>query len=102
MQPPRDTSLPPAPADGGDPARFNRTVRALLFSPGADASLLRPLRDLYTPEALVLAVELARWAGNPASESMAAMARARYPGLGWWLDDIAKGTSRVSFHRAVV
>jgi hypothetical protein len=90
----------PKPAAHDDPTRFKRTVRSLLFASDGGRKPVAAVADLYTPEALVLAVELARQAGIPTWESMASSVRARYHALGRWLDDLAKRRSPVIFYRS--
>ncbi|XXY48302.1 hypothetical protein WME91_50710 [Sorangium sp. So ce269] len=108
----RWTSLPPEggePAAGriapGDPLRFNRVLRYLMYGPeplcDVDPALLDVLDGVYEPEAHALRAELHAARGDTARlAEQAELVRSRYPGLAWWIDRIEAGQSELGFVRA--
>lgn len=108
----RWTSLAPeggAPVSGrvepGDPLRFNRILRALMYGPeplcDVDPALLDVLDGVYAPEAHALRAELHAARGDAARfAEQAEIIRTRYPGLAWWIDRIEAGQSELGFVRA--
>ncbi|WP_437737019.1 hypothetical protein [Sorangium sp. So ce1335] len=108
----RWTNLPPdggAPLSGrvepGDPLRFNRILRALMYGPeplcDVDPALLDALDGVYAPEAHALRAELHAARGDAARlAEQAEIIRTRYPGLAWWIDRIEAGQSELGFIRA--
>ncbi|WP_437290684.1 hypothetical protein [Sorangium sp. So ce406] len=108
----RWTSLPPdggAPVadrvEPGDPLRFNRILRYLMYGPDSlcdvDPALLDVLDGVYAPEAHALRAELHAARGDAARfAEQAELIRTRYPGLAWWIDRIEAGQSELGFVRA--
>ncbi|WP_437878246.1 hypothetical protein [Sorangium sp. So ce513] len=107
----RWTSLPPqdgAPVtrriERGDPLRFNRVLRYLMYGPESlcdvDPALLDVLDGVYAPEAHALRAELHAARGDAARlAEQAAIIRSRYPGLAWWIDRIEAGQSELGLVR---
>ncbi|WP_437727854.1 hypothetical protein [Sorangium sp. So ce861] len=108
----RWTSLPPesgAPVAGrvepGDPLRFNRILRTLMYGPESlcdvDPAVLDALDGVYAPEAHALRAELHAARGDAARfAEQAQLIRTTYPGLAWWIERIEAGQSEIGFVRA--
>ncbi|WP_437650057.1 hypothetical protein [Sorangium sp. So ce362] len=107
----RWTSLPPdggAPVDTrvdpGDPLRFNRVLRYLMYGPESlcdvDPAVLDVLDGVYAPEAHALRAELHAARGDAARfVEQAERIRSTYPGLAWWIERIEAGQSEIGFVR---
>ncbi|WP_437746349.1 hypothetical protein WME73_16115 [Sorangium sp. So ce302] len=108
----RWTSLPPESGaavtgrvEPGDPLRFDRILRYLMYGPqplgDVDPALLDVLRGVYEPEAHALRAEIYAARGDAARfAEAAAFIRATYPGLAWWIERIEAGQSEIGFVRA--
>ncbi|WP_437970752.1 hypothetical protein WMF04_16325 [Sorangium sp. So ce260] len=108
----RWTSLPPdggAPVAAGvapgDPLRFNRILRYLMYGPESlcdvDPAVLDVLDGVYTPEAHALRAELHAARGDAARfAEQAELVRSTYPGLAWWIERLEAGQSEIGFVRA--
>ncbi len=107
----RWTSLPPdggapveARVDPGDPLRFNRVLRYLMYGPESlcdvDPAVLDVLDGVYAPEAHALRAELHAARGDAARlAERAELIRSTYPGLAWWIARIEAGQSEIGFVR---
>ncbi|WP_437320408.1 hypothetical protein [Sorangium sp. So ce385] len=108
----RWTILPPeggAPVTGraapGDPLRFNRILRTLMYGPESlcdvDPAVLDALDGVYAPEAHALRAELHAARGDATRlAEKAQLIRTTYPGLAWWIERIEAGESEIGFVRA--
>ncbi|WP_437818738.1 hypothetical protein [Sorangium sp. So ce1078] len=108
----RWTSLPPdggAPVAArvapGDPLRFNRILRYLMYGPESlcdvAPAVLDVLDGVYTPEAHALRAELHAARGDAARfAEQAELIRSTYPGLAWWIERLEAGQSEIGFVRA--
>ncbi|WP_437536347.1 hypothetical protein WME79_16220 [Sorangium sp. So ce726] len=104
--PPADTRAAPAPGrvERGDPLRFNRILRDLMYGPESlcevDPTVLDVLDGVYEPEACALRAELYAARGDAARVAeQAELIRTRAPGLAWWIDRIEAGHSEIGFVR---
>ncbi|AUX22050.1 hypothetical protein SOCEGT47_025510 [Sorangium cellulosum] len=99
---PEDRTPVEVRVEPGDPLRFNRIVRHLIHGPDAlcdiDPDVLDVLDGVYAPEAHGLRAELYAARGDAARfAEQAAIIRAWYPGLAWWIERIEAGQSEYGF-----
>jgi hypothetical protein len=104
----RWTNLPPRrgeramlPHGPGDPLRFNRVMRYLMYGPEklseVDPSLIELLHGVYEPESHALLAELYAARGDATRfGEQAAIVRASFPGLAWWMDRLEAGRSEIT------
>jgi hypothetical protein len=101
-------ALPPAdavtlPGSETDPIAFHKIIRFLLHGPRPlaliDEACLETVRGVLAPEAEALRAELYAVADPAAFARQAAMVRARFPALSWWIDEIEAGQSDFQWSR---
>jgi hypothetical protein len=87
-----------------DPLRYNRVLRYLMYGPeklsAIDPALVDVLHGVYEPESHALRAELYAARGDAVRfAEQAAIVRASYPGLAWWIDRLEAGRSELAFGR---
>jgi hypothetical protein len=102
--PPRAGDLVEPPRGPGDPLRFNRVLRYLMYGPETlslvDPALADVLYGVYEPESHALRAELYAARGDAARfAEQGAIIRTSYPGLAWWIDRLEAGRSELAFWR---
>ena len=96
-------SLPRGPLD---PLRFNRVMRYLMYGPEELAvvspSIVDVLHGIYEPESHAILAELYAARRDVARfTEEEEIVRTSFPGLAWWMDEIASGHSELAFVRVM-
>lgn len=104
--PPREGDVITLPRGALDPLRFNRIMRYLMYGPEELAvvspSIVDVLHGVYEPESHAILAELYAARRDVARfTEEEEIVRTSFPGLAWWMDEIASGHSELAFVRAM-